>query len=139
MKHLSNFWRTLDMPLTNCEVSLTLTWSKNSVITDERTQDANSNPPVPEIRAREGAIFEVKDTKLYVSVVTLSTEDENKLLEQLKIGFKRTIEWNKYRSEMTKQTETNNLNYLFDPTFSKVNRLFALTSENEEDITSFSK
>ena len=80
------------MPLINCEVSLTLAWSKNCVITDEITQDANSNHPVPEIRAREGALFEVKDTKLYVPVVTLSTEDENKLLEQLKTGFKRTIE-----------------------------------------------
>ena len=59
-------------------------------------------------------------------VVTLSTEDDNKLLEQLKTGFKRTIKWNKYRSEMTNQTQNNNLNYLIDPTFTKVNRLFVL-------------
>ena len=47
--------------------------------------------------------FKITDTKLYVPVVTLSTEDDNKLLEQLKLEFKRTIKWNKYRSEMSKQ------------------------------------
>ena len=58
-----------------------------------------------------------------VPVVTLSSEDDNKLLEQLKSGFKGTIKWNKYRSEITEQTKTNNLNYLIDPTFNRVNRL----------------
>ena len=72
-------------------------------------------------------------------VVTLSTKDDNNFLEQLKSGFKRTIKWNKYRSEMTNQTKTNNLNYLIDPTFNKVNRLFVLSFENEEDRTYFSK
>ena len=76
---------------------------------------------------------------MYVPVVTLSTESDKKLLEQLKIGFKRTIKWNKYRSEMTNQTKSNNLNYLIDPTFTKVNRLFVLSFENENDRTSFSK
>ena len=76
---------------------------------------------------------------MYVPVVTLSTKDDNNFLEQLKSGFKRTIKWNKYRSEMTNQTKTNNLNYLIDPTFNKVNRLFVLSFENEEDRTSFSK
>ena len=86
-----------------------------------------------------GVKFKIKDTKLYVPVVTLSTKDDNKFLEHLKSGFKRTIEWNKYRSEMTNQTKTNNLNNLIDPKFNKVNRLFVLSFENEEDITSFSK
>ena len=62
-----------------------------------------------------------------------------RLLEQLRTGFKRTIKWNKYRSEMTNQTKNNNLNYLIDPTFTKVNRLFVLSFENENDRTSFSK
>ena len=57
----------------------------------------------------------------------------------MKSGFKRTIKWNKYRSEMTNQTKTNHLNHLIDPTFTKVNRLFVLSFENEEDKTSFSK
>ena len=72
-----------------------------------------------------------------VSVVTLSTENNRALLEQLKTGFKRTIKWNKYRSEMTNETKNNNLNYLID--FTKVNRLFALPFENEDDRTSFSE
>ena len=56
-----------------------------------------------------------------------------------KSGFKRTIKWNKYRLEMTNQTKTNHFNYLIDPTFTKINRLFVLSFENEEDRTSFSK
>ena len=74
-----------------------------------------------------------------VPVVTLSAENDNKLLEQLKTRFKRTIKWNKYRSEMSHQTINNNLNYLIDPTFTNVNRLFVLAFENENDGTSFSK
>ena len=59
--------------------------------------------------------FQIKDTKLYVPVVTLSKENDTKLLEKLKTGFKRTIKWNKYRSQMTVQPQNNNLNYLIDP------------------------
>ena len=77
---------------------------------------------------------------MYVPVVTLSAENDNKsFLEQLKTGFKRTIKSNKYRSEMSNQTKNNNLNYLTDPTFTNVNRLFVLSFENEDDRTSFSK
>ena len=61
------------------------------------------------------------------------------LLEQLKAGFKRTIKWNKHRSEMPNQTRNNNLNYLIDPTFTNVNRLFVLSFETETDRTAFSK
>ena len=68
----------------------------------------------------------------------LLTKDDN-FLEQLKSGFKRTIKWNKYRSEMINQTKTNHLNHLIDLTFIKVNRLLVLTFENEENRTSFSK
>ena len=64
---------------------------------------------------------------MYVPIVTLSKEDDIKLLEQLKLGFKRTIKWNKYRSQMTIQPKNNNLNYLIDPTFMNVNRLFVLS------------
>ena len=85
-----------------------------------------------EVNNRTYATFEITDTNLYVPAVTLSTEDDNKLLEQLKTGFKRTIKWNKYRSKMSNQTKTNNLNYLIDPTFTKVNR-FVLLFENEDD------
>ena len=143
LKHLSNFWRSLNMPLTTCEVSLTLNWSENCVLTNITTRTARAsqgdNPATAAIGALTNATFKITDPKLYVPVVTLSTEDDNNFLEQLKSGFKRAIKWNKYRSEMTNQTKTNNLNYLIDLTFNKVNRLFVLSFENEEGSTSFSK
>ena len=76
---------------------------------------------------------------MYVPVVTLSAENDNKIFEQLKRGSKRTIKWNKYRSKMPNETKNNNLNNLIDPTFTNVNRLLALTFENEDHRTSFSK
>ena len=66
-------------------------------------------------------------------------KNDKRLLEQLRTGSKRTIKWNKHRSEMTNQTKSNNLNYLIDPTFTKVNRFFVLSFENESNKTSFLK
>ena len=83
LKYLSNFWRSLEMSLINCEVNLTLTWSAKCVIVF--TEDADKN-----------ATFAVTDTNLYVPVVTLSTQDNARLLQQLISGFKRVINWNKY-------------------------------------------
>ena len=117
LKHFSNFWKTLNIPLIYCEIELILTWSKNCVLAD---MTAANNPPT-------GLEFQITDTKLYVPVVTLSKENNKKRLEQLKSGFKRTVKWNKYRSQMTIQPQNNNLNYLTDPTFTKVNRLFVLS------------
>ena len=76
---------------------------------------------------------------MYVPVVTLSAENDNKLLEQLKSGFRITIKWNKYISQMSNQTKNKNLNYLIDPTFSNVNGLFVLSFETEDDRTSYYK
>ena len=93
------------------------------------------------ITAPTGLEFQITDTKLYVPVVTLSKENDIKLLEQLKSGFKRTIKWNKYRSQMTIQPQNNNLNYLIDPTFTNVNRLFVLSfsrNNNTDNRDSFS-
>ena len=75
LKYLSNFWRILEMPLINCEINLILTWSANCVIVS--TNVANQNET-----------FAITDTKLYVPAVTLSTQDNAKLLRQLKSGFK---------------------------------------------------
>ena len=82
---------------------------------------AANNPPT-------GLEFQITGTKLYVEIVTLSKENDKKLLEQLISGFKRTVKWTKNRSQMTIQSQNNNLNYLIDPTFTKVNRLFVLSS-----------
>ena len=128
------------MALINCEINLILTWSKNCVLT---TRDAvpakGGNSAVTRVNNPTNAAFKTTDTKLYVPVVTLSTKDDNNFLKQLQSEFKRTIKWNKYRSKVTNQTKTNHLNYLIDPTFAKVNRLFVLSFKNEEDGTSFSK
>ena len=85
-----------------------------------------NNPPT-------GLQFQIKDTKLYMPVVTLSKENNIKLSKQLKSGFKRTIKWNKHRSQMTIQNNNKNLNYLIDPTFTNVNRLFVLSFERIEE------
>ena len=80
LKYLSNFWRTLEMPLINYEVDLILTWSSTCVVAD----------------SNGAGRFAITNTKLYVPVVTLSTQKNTKLLQQLKSGFKRVINWNKY-------------------------------------------
>ena len=81
----------------------------------------------PTIVAPTRLEFKITDTKLYIPVVTLSRENDTKLLKKLKTGFKRTIKWEKYRSQMTIQPQINNLNYLIDPTFTNGNRLFVLS------------
>ena len=113
-----------------------MSWSANCVITsmEKRITTGKNRGDSP-----TNATFKITDCKLYVPVVTLSAENDNKLLELLKTGFKRTIKWSIYRSGMSNQTNNNNLYYLIDPTFANVNRLFVLSFENEGDRTSFSK
>ena len=94
---------------------------------------AGNNHHPPAIVAPTGLEFQMTDAKLYAPVVTLSKENDTKLLEKLKSGFKRTIKWNKYRLEMTIQNNNNNLNHLIDPTFTNVNRLFVLSFERIEE------
>ena len=97
LKYLSNFWRNKDIPLINREVSLILTWSENCVITSKATREADpdAHPAVDGTNNPTNAVSKITDCKLYVPVVTLLAENDNKLLEQLKAGFKRTIKWNK--------------------------------------------
>ena len=96
LKYLSNFWRSLYMPLINCEIELILIWFKKCVLRSKSTRDADYNAPIDrKIDVPENAIFQITDTKLYVPVVTLSKENDIKLLEQLKSGFKRTMKRNK--------------------------------------------
>ena len=111
------FWKTLNIPLINCEIELILTCSKNCLLADIT---AANKPPT-------GLEFLITDTKLCIPVLTLSKDNDKKNLEQLISGFKGTVKWNKYRSQMTIQPQNNSLNYLIDPTFTKVNRLFALS------------
>ena len=136
LKYLGNFWRALNIPLISCEVSLELKWGKNCIITSLERRDiggGNRN------NAPKGATLSITDCKLYVPAVTLSKDDEIKLLTNLKSGFKREIICNKYRSQMTTEAVNNNLNILMDPTFTNVNRLFVLAYQNADDRQSFSQ
>ena len=121
LKYLSNFWRTLEMPLINSEVNLTLTSTADCVII--YTGVANQIPTFP-----------ITETNFYVTVVTLSTQDNTKLLMQLKSGF-RAIHWNKYLSKPESLRRNPNLNHLVEPSFQGVNRLFILTFEIDAQRT----
>ena len=114
--------KTFEVPSINCEVNLILTWSSTCVIT----------------KFTSAGTFEITDTKLYVPVVTLSTLDNSKLLQQLNSGFKRVISWNKYLSKPTLLRRNPNLNHLIEPSFQGVNRLFVLAFENDTKRTSHS-
>ena len=123
LKYLSNFWRTLKMPLINCEINLIWTWSEKCVLSNDKKAIA----------------FAITDKRLYVPVATLSTQDNEKLLQQLKSGFKRTINWNIYQSKVAIQAPNPYLDYLIDSSFQGVNQLFVLLFENKDDSTVHTK
>ena len=109
------------MPLINCEICLQLKWSKNCILLAGTA--ANKNPE-----------FEITDTKLYVPVVTLSTQDNIKLLKQPESGFKRTINWNKYLPKTTNQARNKHLDFLTDLI---CNRLFVLSFKDDDGRESY--
>ena len=117
LKYLCCFWRTLDMPLINCEFNLILTWSADCVISSVTGETK----------------FAIKDTKLYVPAVTLSIQDNAKMLQQLKSGFRRTINWKKYQSKVVIKIKEPYLGYEVDPSFQGVNILFVVSFENNDD------
>ena len=122
LKYLSNFSRTLEMLLINCEVNLISTWSSTCIITNS-------------VGAGRFAII---DRKRFVPIVTLSTQDHTKLLQQLKSGFKKAIIWNKYQSDRKAYAQNRYLNRLVDPSFQVVNRLFVLSFETKNGRKSHS-
>ena len=126
LKYLSNFWGTLEMPLINYEVNLILTWSSTCVL-------ISTNVP------NQSATFAITDKKLYVPIVTLSTQENTKFLQQLKSGFKRVINWNKYLSKPELLAQNPNLNHFVEPSFQGVNRLFVLAFENDDDRRSYNE
>ena len=118
-KCLSNFWRTFEISLINCEINLILTWPNRCFIIDNPID--NQEPT-----------FTITDTKLYFPVVTLSTQDNAKLLENLKSGFKRTINWNKYEPKVTVEQQNQYLDFLINPSFQGVNKFFVLSFEDND-------
>ena len=112
LKYLSNFFRSLEMPLINCKIKLNLTWKKECILSNQRGD----------------AVFIINDTKLYVPVVTLSKEDNKGFIEQQNKGFQRSIYWNEYKTkEQNEDADANVFKYInLDPSFQGFNRLFVM-------------
>ena len=123
LKYLSNFFRSLEIPLINCKIKLNLTWKKDCVLSTDADDAANP---------RNNAVFIINDTKLYVPVVTLSKEDNKDFIEQQNKGFQRSIYWNEYKTKeinenVDNNNNANNVRYInLDPSFQGVNRLFLM-------------
>ena len=120
LKYLSNFWRSLEMPLINCKIELSLKWYENCILSS----------------AGSISTYTITDTKLYVPIVTLKTEDNTKLSKLLSEGFKRPIYWNEYKVIPNKTVElaaVNDVKYireLLDSSWQGVKRLFFLAYNN---------
>ena len=120
LKYLGNFWRTLEMPLVNCEIIFQLTCFKKSIL-------------VSGTAANQVLKFRITNTKLYVPVVTLSTQDRMKLLEQLESGFKRTINCNKLKIALKNKSISKQIFRSFiDSCFQGVNVLFVLSFKDDD-------
>ena len=118
LKYLSNFWRSLEMPLINCKIELSLKWYENCILSSAGT----------------AATFAITDTKLYVPVVTLKTEGNARLSKLLSEGFKRPVYWNKYNITPKKIYVANNfIREILDASFEGVNRLFVLVDGRDDD------
>ena len=117
LKYLSNFFRSLEMPLSNCKIKLNLTWKKECVLS---TDDGN-------------AVFIINDTKMYVPVVSLSKEDNKDFIELQNKGFQRSIYWNEYKTkEINENADANVFKYInLDPSYRGVNRLFVMEYNRE--------
>ena len=99
LKHLSNFWRSLEMPLFNCKIEWKLKWSKYYVLSTGPNDNTNANP--------DYIIFTIKDTKLYVPVVTLSARNNQNLSKLLRKGFERPVYWNEYKTKSENKNMAN--------------------------------
>ena len=114
LKSVSNIWRTLEIPIINCEVNLILVWSSTCIITNSLDKGK----------------FKIDETKLYVPVLILSTQDNGKLLQQLRSGFKRIINRNEFLSKPELLAKNTDLNHLVKQFLRRVNGDFVLTYEN---------
>ena len=132
LKYLSNFWRSLEMPLINCKVELSLKWIENCVQT---TAEIGANA---DATGADSATLEVTDAKLYVPVVTLSAEGNVKLIKHLNKGFKRPVYWKKYKIignkvvEIAAANAEKDIRELLDSSYQGVKRLFVLAYNNKE-------
>ena len=138
LKYLSDFWRSLEMPLIHYKVNISLKWIENGVLT------AAAVSADVDATAADSATFKITDAKLYVPVVTLSAEDNVKLTKQLNEGFKRSLYWNEYKMIDNKKVEITNANdekpkrELLDSSYQGVKKLFVLIYDNNQvSVNSF--
>ena len=121
------------MSLINCEIELDLSWSKNCVISEIPRTAAVGGDNLVDATFTTDATCQIDNSKLYAPEVTLSINDNIKFLENIKQGFKRTISWNKSSPEIMTQPKNDNLDYLIDPTFRNIKRLFVFSFKNGHD------
>ena len=122
LKYLSNFWRSLEMPLINSKVELKLKWTKYCILSANGNNNDNDNA--------NNIIFTIKDTKLYTPVVTLSARDNQKLSKLVSKGSERSICWNEHKIKTENKNTTNQYRYFLESNFVGVNRLFVLVYSN---------
>ena len=144
LKYLSNFWRSLEIPLINCKIELSLKWIENCLLTSAAIgADANAT-------GADSATFKITDAKRYVLIVTLSAEDNAKLSKLLREGFKKSVYWNKYQVidnievSINNANEEKNIRERLDASYQGVKRLFVLAYDNtagnnQVSIKSFKK
>ena len=119
LKYLSYFWRSLEMPLLNCKIEFSLKWYQNCILSSTGT----------------AATLTITDTKLYVPIVTLKTEDNTKLSKLFSKGFKRTFYWNKYRIIFKNYDDDKYIRERLDASFQEVNKLFVLPYASGDNVT----
>ena len=120
LKYISNFFRNLELPLINTKLYMKLNWTKYSVL-------CNQN---------QNSIFQITKSELYIPIVTLNTENNNKLSELLSKGFERTVVWNEYKSKIERVTIPQNDNMFrrttLDVSFQEGSKLFAAAYETDD-------
>ena len=125
LKYLSIFWRSLKMLLINCKVEWKLEWTKYCVLSSTGADNDNAN--------HNNIIFTIKDTKLYLPVVSLSARENQKLSDLLSKGFGRSVYWNECKTKSENKNTTNEYRYFLESDFVGVNRLFVLVHLKEDD------
>ena len=126
LKYLSNVWRSLKIPLINPKAESKLRWANQYVLSIASTANANDK------NNDNGVIFAIKDTKLYISLVTLSARDNQKLSKRLSKGSERSVYWNEYKTKFDIKNTANKFIFLLESKFDWVNRLFVLVYSNED-------
>ena len=129
LKYLSNFWRSIEMPLINCKVELKFRWTKHYIFSVASTGNVNGNND----NDNNNNIFTIRDTQLFVPVVTLSARDNQKLSKLLTKGSKRSVYWNEYKTKTENKNMPNEYRNFLESNFAGVNRLFVLVYTDENN------